>query len=159
MQQPVKVVVVTGKTMIITRQSTRALTVSSGMSRRTRGGNGASVPQVVRSFPSGAERVYQHPVDRITRLPTLRARTHRRKYQRFQDQEVQHPHAELHQPCVPDRHRLARFCDLRDQYLDVTRMAMVPYHNRHTPRAMVPDAASCGIVNTFLAAEYKRVRF
>ena len=41
---PITVVVVTAKKMIITRQSTRALTVSSGMSRGTSGGNGA-VPQ------------------------------------------------------------------------------------------------------------------
>ena len=39
--------------MIDTRQSTRALTVSSGMPRRTRGGNGASALQVVGPFPSG----------------------------------------------------------------------------------------------------------
>ena len=54
----------------------RALTVSSGMSRETRGGNGASALQDVRSFLSGAERVYQYPVDQITRVPTFRARTH-----------------------------------------------------------------------------------
>ena len=44
---PVTVNVVTAKKMVLTEQSTRALTVLSGMSRRTRGGNGASVPQVV----------------------------------------------------------------------------------------------------------------
>ena len=38
------------------------------------------------------------------------------------------------------------------QYLDVTGVAMVPYHNRHT-RVMEPDEASCGIVSTFLVAE------
>ena len=52
---PMTVVVVAAKKMIITRQSTRALTVSSGMSRSTCGGNGAPVPQVVGSFPSGVE--------------------------------------------------------------------------------------------------------
>ena len=41
---PITVVDVTAKKMVITRQSTRVLAVSSGMSRRTRGGNGA-VPQ------------------------------------------------------------------------------------------------------------------
>ena len=56
---PIMVVVVTAKKMVITKQSTRALTVSSGMSRRTRGA--ASMPQVVRSFPSSDERVQQLP--------------------------------------------------------------------------------------------------
>ena len=42
---PITVVVVTAKKTVITRQSTGALTVSSGMSRRTSRGNGASVPQ------------------------------------------------------------------------------------------------------------------
>ena len=37
--------------MMITRQSTRALTVSSRMSRRTCGGSGASMPQAVKSLP------------------------------------------------------------------------------------------------------------
>ena len=41
---PITVVVVTAKKMIIARQSTRTLTVSSGLSRGTSGGNGA-VPQ------------------------------------------------------------------------------------------------------------------
>ena len=36
--------------MKVTMQSAMALIVSSGMSRRTRGGNGASAPQAVRSF-------------------------------------------------------------------------------------------------------------
>ena len=36
--------------MIITKQPTRAFTVSSVVSRRTRGGNGASALQAVRSF-------------------------------------------------------------------------------------------------------------
>ena len=31
---------------------------------------------------------------------------------------------------------------------------MVPHHNRYTPRAMVPNEASCRIVNTFVVAEY-----
>ena len=44
------IVAVTNKIMI-PRQSTRALTVSSGMSRTTRGGNGASMPQAVTSLP------------------------------------------------------------------------------------------------------------
>ena len=39
-------------------------------------GNGASVPQIVGSCLSGVERVYQQPVDQITRVPTPRARTH-----------------------------------------------------------------------------------
>ena len=43
---PITVVVVTAKKMVIARQSTRALTVSSGMSRGTSGGNGA-VPQEI----------------------------------------------------------------------------------------------------------------
>ena len=38
--------------------------------------NGSSAPQVVDSFPSGVERVFHYPVDQITRVPTLRARTH-----------------------------------------------------------------------------------
>ena len=54
---PITDVVVTAKKMVIPRQSTRALTVSSGMSRGTSGGKGASVPQVLGSFPSGVERV------------------------------------------------------------------------------------------------------
>ena len=45
------IVVVTANKMIITKQSARALTVSSERVVA----NGASVPQVVRSFPSGAE--------------------------------------------------------------------------------------------------------
>ena len=36
---------------------------------------------------------------------------------------------------------------------DVTRVAMVLYHNRCAPRAMVSNVASCMIVNTFLVAE------
>ena len=40
-------------------QPTKALTVSS----ETSGRNGASVSQVVGPFPSGVERVHQHPVD------------------------------------------------------------------------------------------------
>ena len=48
--KPITVVVVTAKKMVNTKQSTRTLTVSSGMSRRARGGNGASALQVVRSF-------------------------------------------------------------------------------------------------------------
>ena len=43
-------VVAVANEMKVTRQSTRALTVSSRMSRRTRGGNDASAPQAVRSF-------------------------------------------------------------------------------------------------------------
>ena len=54
---PITAIVVTAKKMIVTKQTTRALTVSSGMSRGTSGGNGASVPQVVETFPSGVERV------------------------------------------------------------------------------------------------------
>ena len=38
-------VVVTAKKMAVTRQQTRALTVSPGMLRSTSGGNGASMPQ------------------------------------------------------------------------------------------------------------------
>ena len=48
--------VVTAEKVVIARQKAKALTVSSGMLQK-RGGNGTSVPQVVRSFPSGAERV------------------------------------------------------------------------------------------------------
>ena len=44
----ITVVVAVANKMKVTRQSTRALTVSSGMSRRKRGGNGASAPQAVR---------------------------------------------------------------------------------------------------------------
>ena len=73
---PITVAVVAAKKMINTWQSMRALTVSTGMSRRMCGGNGASVQQVVGSFPTSVERVYQHPVDQITREPTPRARTH-----------------------------------------------------------------------------------
>ena len=43
--------VMSSKKMVVTRQSTRALTVSSGMSRRTYGGNGASAPQFVGGLP------------------------------------------------------------------------------------------------------------
>ena len=32
-------------------------------------------------------------------------------------------------------------------------LAMVPYHNKHTPQAMVPDEVSCGIVSTFIVTE------
>ena len=58
---PITIVVVTAKKMITTRQSTRALTVTSGMSREIRSGNGASalhgasVPPLVVSFPSCVE--------------------------------------------------------------------------------------------------------
>ena len=45
----VTAVVAVANEMKVTRRSTRALTVSSRMSRRTRGGNGASAPQAVRS--------------------------------------------------------------------------------------------------------------
>ena len=41
--------------MTVTRQSTRALTVSSRMPRRPRDGNGDSAPQAVRSIPSDNE--------------------------------------------------------------------------------------------------------
>ena len=43
-------VVAVANKMKVTRQSTRTLTVSSRMSRKTHGGNGASAPQAVRSF-------------------------------------------------------------------------------------------------------------
>ena len=52
---PITVVVVTARKTVITKQSTRTLTVSSGMSRRTSGGDGASVPQADGSFPSGVD--------------------------------------------------------------------------------------------------------
>ena len=39
------------------------------------------------------------------------------------------------------------------QNLDVTGVAIVPHHIEYTPRAMVPDVASCKIMSTFLAAE------
>ena len=48
-------VVAVANKMKVTKQSTRALTVSSGMPRRLRGGNGASAPQAVRSIPSDNE--------------------------------------------------------------------------------------------------------
>ena len=48
----IEAVVAVAKKMKVNKQSTRALTVSFGMSRRARGGNGASVPQAVGSFPS-----------------------------------------------------------------------------------------------------------
>ena len=47
-------VVAVASKMIITRQSTRALTVSSGMSREKRGGNGASALQFIRFLPQRA---------------------------------------------------------------------------------------------------------
>ena len=52
------------KKVAVPMQSTKALTVSSGTSRRTSCRNGAIVPQVVGSFPSGVERLYQHSVTR-----------------------------------------------------------------------------------------------
>ena len=64
------VVVVTAKKVVNTGQKTRAFTVSSGMSRGTRGGNGASALQVVRFFPQRAclaER--QHTDDEEKRDP------------------------------------------------------------------------------------------
>ena len=48
-------IVVVASKMKVTRQSTRTLTVSSEKPRRPRGGNGASAPQTVRSFPSDNE--------------------------------------------------------------------------------------------------------
>ena len=52
---PITVVVVTAKKMVITRQSTRALTVPSRMSRETSGGNDAPVPQQTHSTGNGAQ--------------------------------------------------------------------------------------------------------
>ena len=48
--------VVTAEKVVIARQKGEGLDCPSGMLQK-RGGNGTSVPQVVRSFPSGAERV------------------------------------------------------------------------------------------------------
>ena len=69
---PPTAVVVTAKKSVITKQSTRALTVSSGMSRRTRGGNGVP-PQIVRSFLVLSARISTWSTRLL--VPTLRART------------------------------------------------------------------------------------
>ena len=64
-------IVAVANKMKVTKQSTRALTVSSRMPRRPRGCNGASAPQAVRSFPSDNETPAGTIYRRIPTCPEL----------------------------------------------------------------------------------------